>query len=961
MARQRIAAWKKKRDLGWALLVGGVVLSPLFSFGGVTPGGSMLFETSGLALGTAFLLHTLWQGCMPLRALRLALPLAALAALGAAQLVPLSEPIRAALGLAPETRLQLPLVRGWLPSSLNPASTADSVWILAAAFGLYAAALGALRAEAVPVVASVLVTAGGLAGAASLWAFVDGGGVLALPDARLAGPFVNPDHFGSWLAAMLPLAAAGGINREGWMAQRWCRVASAASLPFMTAALVLTLSRGAALAGAAGLAYLGLRLSWRAESRRQRAAAGLLAIGVAGLGAWAGGAALQSRFESVLRDPLADLRWPVWQAAVRAFWEAPFAGSGMGCFLEAVRRFVPDSVPGRFAVDHAHNELLQVGVEGGVLGLAAVTVGVAQWWDATRQRSARGPARLLAAGAEGGVIAILAASAADFAVRLPAIGGLALVLAAMAVVPPEEERPFRRASRASAAVAALVSVTLAAAGAAHAVSTFRAAKLAERASDASRPADWARVAELWEEATDLDPRDGRYHFRLAQTLAAAAQEAWPGGADLRAEKPRGLAARARLSQALYARAAHSLIAAVRADRTNPRYRQELAWVLASLTALEEVFAAAPFTPEVPLQDPALLATEPSEASLALYRDATALEPRDPALHASLALWALAQLRAVSGSRLFANPDALAPLEEMAVASARRAAALDPLRARELIGAAIQRGALYEDLRVLLPADPAFLWTLADALESLGHTHWTGRALADLATATSPSARPQSQAEDLARRIARRADRSGALDSLRTLASMFPESAEILQALAHAERNSGQPELAEQHLRKAIDRAPSTLRVRLQRQMGLLLAEAGELERAEGEFAALLRERPADPWAHFGMGLVHDLRDEWLDASRWYQQAAALSGGDDDLYYRLGHRYFARGLYNQAAELWERGLRALPESAQFHLWLGRAYAKAFRRDRAVFHYREALRIDPGNHAAAAELAATGAAD
>jgi len=113
----------------------------------------------------------------------------------------------------------------------------------------------------------------------------------------------------------------------------------------------------------------------------------LLALGLAGLGiatyAWDGIVA------RLAQDPLDDLRWQYVRYGVDAMraW-LPF-GSGFGTFRDVYATFEPVSAMREVFALHAHNDLLELLVEGGVAGgclLLALLVLVV-WHEWFRQRS----------------------------------------------------------------------------------------------------------------------------------------------------------------------------------------------------------------------------------------------------------------------------------------------------------------------------------------------------------------------------------------------------------------------------------------------------------------------------------------------------------------------------------------------------------------------------------------------
>jgi tetratricopeptide (TPR) repeat protein len=961
-ARSRFAGDRVIDADDWLWLgVLAVVVGSTLAYGGVTPGAWAGVECGSIVLACGLALRVARQRAVPDDALRLSLPFWLLAGVAVLQLLPLSVGLRSVLGTAPEQFLRFPLVPDRIPLSLNAASTASSLFLVAAVAALFVVSLATIRPRSAAVVAACLVGAGGVIAAASIWSFLELGALFAavtgVATDRARGPFVNPDHFANWLAALIPLGVAGILTprRYGPPGVGQYRLASAASLPFLAAALGLTFSRGALVALSCGLAYFGLGML-RGDRLRRFGGAG---IGVALLmyAAWAAGATLAARFAVLWHDPLGDMRFAFWRAAGRAFMRAPLLGSGLGTFLEATRPFLDPSVPSRTLVDHAHSEPLQLATELGAVGLVIALGGLVAWLRVLRtvRRTAETPGgSFLSRGAEAGVITLLVGALFDFAIRLPAVGALGALLAALAVVAEGCPGALRPIGRRAAVALASGTILLGAALVPGIAGSYQAAQLAAGALRDSAPADdRSPIVEVLDAAAQLQPRMGEYRYRSARLLAEAGYRAWTDWRDLHGLPLADDESRARVTQALYVRAVNAYLDAIAADRTNPAYRRDLGWVMSNLATLEEAFAAIPFTPEL-LLDRLPPNAEPSTLALNLYEDAVDLEPRNANLQYTLGLWALEHLTSEPENGLGLARVDQAPLETVAVKALRRAVNLDQALLSEAVEAAIARGAVYEDVRVLVAADQLPLWRLALALETRGRTDWVDRLVTEI-VAQYPNSVAPVEAEDLAASIARRSDRVGARRALAQMRDAMPSSSRVAGTLARVEWRSGAYAEAQHEFSRAIAALPpSGERNALETDQGFMLIDAGDLAGAKDAFAKLLALRPADPWVQLGGGMVLDRQNLWLDASQAYQRARALAGHDSDVYYKLGHLYYERGLYYQAASTWEAGVQVAPKSPEMHLWLARASVKNAKRDAAVEQYREVLRLRPDDREAQSEL-------
>ena len=153
------------------------------------------------------------------------------------------------------------------------------------------------------------------------------------------GTLGNPNHFGCYLALMLPLFLL--------QPERWWRYLAAIALLL----IICTQSVGAYAATGASLLY-GLGV-WKPKWVLPALAVGAIALWVALL--------LVPRFTNP------EGRWEAWGTFGRMFLAKPLTGWGPG-FIHAWSQTVTEGP--MFQWRHAHNEYLQVAVEQGLLGLS---------------------------------------------------------------------------------------------------------------------------------------------------------------------------------------------------------------------------------------------------------------------------------------------------------------------------------------------------------------------------------------------------------------------------------------------------------------------------------------------------------------------------------------------------------------------------------------------------------------
>ncbi len=269
------------------------------------------------------------------------------------------------------------------------------------------------------------------------------------------GPFVNRNHFATWVVLAIPLClgylAARSVRRDHQDPLRSLRIRIAhaisaratwllASVVAMTGALGLTLSRSgiAALGAALGAAWWLTRRRGGRMGRRVAVAAAIAAAGAVVL--W-NAPALAGRFARTgigYADRL--IIWRETLPIVRDFWTT---GAGLGTF-ESAMAFYQQADRSVF-FNQAHSEYLQLAAEGGVplivagAGVVAAFVRLA----ASRLREDLTGMFWVRAGAAAGLTAVALQSVWENGLRIPANALLAAILAAIVVHEPHHHRPPR--------------------------------------------------------------------------------------------------------------------------------------------------------------------------------------------------------------------------------------------------------------------------------------------------------------------------------------------------------------------------------------------------------------------------------------------------------------------------------------------------------------------------------------
>lgn len=245
---------------------------------------------------------------------------------------------------------------------------------------------------------------------------------------------IHPNQLAGAILLYLPLLAALLLVSIKGSTNNWIRWGLFAATAATALSLLLTQSRSGWLGAAAGL--VALLLLWLFSRPGQRRVAWLALTGL-GLVALTAFFLLDVRqlsqiwLEPPQETALGSLRTlsyrqAVWPWAVAALGDFPYTGTGLGAFRDVVQRLYPIAIPADVDIAHAHNFLLQVGLDLGLPGLVAyVAVILSAAGGAWRAAAGSAELRPLALGLLAGLVAFHAYGLAD-AVALGSKPGLLL-------------------------------------------------------------------------------------------------------------------------------------------------------------------------------------------------------------------------------------------------------------------------------------------------------------------------------------------------------------------------------------------------------------------------------------------------------------------------------------------------------------------------------------------------------
>jgi O-antigen ligase len=344
--------------------------------------------------------------------------------------------------------LLLPLA-AWKPVSVSPPDTLRALAFLAGFSLLYAAVFRELRHEPwrrrlvlTVVGVGLVLTVGALVQAVSphpkrIWGIWH-----PFYDWAVFGAYVNRSHFAGYvgMAAALSLGLAlealerlrrewAGRRRTAWLAlggpegNAFVRAAVVAMV--LVAGLVASQSRGGVSAFALTLLVLPL------VSRRRRRTA-VVAVLLAGLGvAWIGLGGILSAFEA---RGIKGSRLDLWADMIPMFPRFPVLGLGLNAFSTAYPWY--QTVWPTEWIGEAHDEYLQVLLDGGLVGLVILVAFLALVFKAAARGAGTAPLEL---GIFGALLTLAFHNLVDFNWQIPANAATWTALAALATGGPGRE------------------------------------------------------------------------------------------------------------------------------------------------------------------------------------------------------------------------------------------------------------------------------------------------------------------------------------------------------------------------------------------------------------------------------------------------------------------------------------------------------------------------------------------
>lgn len=262
----------------------------------------------------------------------------------------------------------------------------------------------------------------------------------------LYGPYVNHNHYAGLMELLIPIPLVISLSR---LAHEKERIAAGIAAAVMTGTVFLSGSRGGMLAILIEFAVLGILLARQKKGIRIAIGVGAFAIVLVGLLTWLGGKQLTERVSSISTEARSELsggmRLTIDRDAVHMFRDRPVTGWGLGAFPTVYPQF--RSFYTTFFVNEAHNDYLQLLVETGLLGFAAMVWFLIVLYRSALRKIGSWTSELSAAltlACTLGFTGILVHSFFDFNLQIPANAALFYVFCTLAAAPPLFQRSRKR-------------------------------------------------------------------------------------------------------------------------------------------------------------------------------------------------------------------------------------------------------------------------------------------------------------------------------------------------------------------------------------------------------------------------------------------------------------------------------------------------------------------------------------
>jgi tetratricopeptide (TPR) repeat protein len=198
-------------------------------------------------------------------------------------------------------------------------------------------------------------------------------------------------------------------------------------------------------------------------------------------------------------------------------------------------------------------------------------------------------------------------------------------------------------------------------------------------------------------------------------------------------------------------------------------------------------------------------------------------------------------------------------------------------------------------------------------------------------------------ENLAHLQQQTGDAAEALESLRRLARLLPQSPDAWDDLGMALDAAKRDAEAISAFQQATRLNPES--VSSMNSLAELYAREGRNEEAARGFRQVLRQKPSWAPAHLGLGKVLEATGKTEEAKKEFQEALQNRVRTPKFLNTLAKFSFSKGWYDAAVTNFTDSLRLSPSDPDTHFNLGLTLLKLGRHSEAEAHFAEAVRLQP----------------
>lgn len=173
---------------------------------------------------------------------------------------------------------------------------------------------------------------------------------------------------------------------------------------------------------------------------------------------------------------------------------------------------------------------------------------------------------------------------------------------------------------------------------------------------------------------------------------------------------------------------------------------------------------------------------------------------------------------------------------------------------------------------------------------------------------------------------------------------IPESVktEDLIAAAQAASNNGNYPVAEQLLRRVLEKDPKHKTIR--RNLGYVLSEQRKFTEAVDVLREQTKINPFEDYAYNLLGRVYWQQQDYANAEQAFRKQIEVTPLDQWAHANLGQMLVEWRKYKEAVPELEQAISLAPEREMLHVSLGRAYLNLGEDEKSIKSFEEALKIE-----------------